>query len=216
MLALGRDDAATFAGRGMALEGLARAAEADAAFAVALGRAADLPADARARVYWSYGFAVSARLPAAARSAFDDVLKENGNEPNALYGRAMLAAAAGRRAEAVEFFDRLLAASPDFPGARRCRAVMLARAGHLERAAREINVCLEKSPQDGATLYSAACVVALAAKRRADARLTDQALDLLGKATANGADLAAAAKDDDLAALREDGRFKKLLESAGR
>ncbi len=214
--ALGRDDAATHAGRGMALEGLSRGAEADAAFAEALARASALPAEARARVRWSYGFAVAARLPAEARAAFDEVLKDDPREPHALYGLAMLAASEGRPAESVGFFDRLLAVNPDFPGARRSRAVMLARTGELERAAAEINACLEKNRDDGPTLYAAACVAALAAKRLSNPKLTDQALDLLRRAADHGAALDGAAKDDDLAVLREDERFEKVLESARR
>ncbi len=212
--ALGRSGAATDAGRGMALEALGRHDEADAAFAAALGRAADLPAAARARVRWSYGFAVAGRRPAAAAAAFDEVLAEDPNHVQALYGRAMIAARQGRPAEALEFFDRAAQVNPDFLDARRYRAVMLARTGALAPATQEINACLQKEPNGGATLYAAACVAALAARKLDNPQLADQAIDLLGRAAAAGTALAAAGDDEDLAALRQDARFKKLVEAA--
>src|SRR5207237_2259868 len=49
---LGRKDAFLHAGRGVALEGLGRFAEADAAFAEAFAHAETLPAAARARIGW--------------------------------------------------------------------------------------------------------------------------------------------------------------------
>src|SRR5262249_22163816 len=67
-VALGRDDATIDAGRGIALERLGRHAEADAAFAGAFRQVAPRPDPARARLCWSYGFAVAKRLPRKARA----------------------------------------------------------------------------------------------------------------------------------------------------
>ena len=62
---------------------------------------------------------MAARLPEKARAAFDDVLLQDPNHPQALYGRAMLAANRGRIDEAIAAFDRALAVNPGFNEARR-------------------------------------------------------------------------------------------------
>ncbi len=72
------------------LESLGRHAEADDAFQQAF-LLAPHPDPAHIRLNWSYGFAVSSRLPDRAREAFDDVLRHDPHHPQALYGRAMLA-----------------------------------------------------------------------------------------------------------------------------
>ena len=58
----GKGDASLAAGRGLALESLGRHAEADDAFQQAF-RLAPHPDPAHIRLNWSYGFAVSSRLP---------------------------------------------------------------------------------------------------------------------------------------------------------
>jgi tetratricopeptide (TPR) repeat protein len=208
---LGWHDAMLQASRGMALEGLKRYKEADAAFAAAFAQAPPRPDPARARLCWSYGFAVSERLPQKARTAFDDVLLQEPNNPHALYGRAMLAAKADAIDEAIATLTRTLTANPGFNDARRSRAVLLARTGDLEHAVQDINWCLEREPGSGDTLYAAACVLALAAQGPAPADTIGQALDLLHRALDHGVETARAAADPDLAALRKNPRFKKLL-----
>ncbi|HXG10348.1 MAG TPA: protein kinase, partial [Gemmataceae bacterium] len=206
----GKAEASLHAARGMALEALGRHAEADAAFRLAFA-AVGTEAE-QLRIRWTYGFAVSARLPEEARRAFDDVLRHDPRHAQALYGRAMLAMAQDRSAEALRFFDRALEADPGFLEARRYRAVLLARTGSLERASQDINWCLEREPRSGATLYAAACVAARAGQRLLDPGLTDQALNLLERALADGIDTQRAAQDPDLAGLRDHPRFKQLLD----
>src|SRR5205823_5325916 len=111
---------------------------------------------AAVRIRWAYGMAVSARKPDAAKRAFDEVLAARPLHARALYGRALLAAVAGRPAEAVTFFDRALEADPGFHQARRFRAVAHARCGRPERAQHDINYCLEREPKSGAVYYAAA------------------------------------------------------------
>src|SRR5262249_21378856 len=152
-------DAALAAGRGLALEGLGRHDEADAAFREAFALA-PYPDPARIRIKWTYGFAVSVRLPERAQAAFDEVLRRDPHHPQALYGRAMLAMNRGDLAVALRFFDRALEASPGFAEAQRYRAVVLARRGAWDRATRDINWCLDREPGSGETLYAAACVAA--------------------------------------------------------
>src|SRR5207249_3149163 len=108
----GRDDAPLHAGRGVALEGLGKTQEADAAFEAALGSLDKLDERARLRVLWVHGFTVSTRRPDAAVASFDAVLAVQPRQPQALYGRAMVAAAQDRIDEALEFFQRALEADP--------------------------------------------------------------------------------------------------------
>jgi tetratricopeptide (TPR) repeat protein len=215
-LGLGRRDPALYAGRGIALEGLKRPAEADAAFAEAFARVPPRPDPARARLCWSYGFAVAARLPEKARAAFDDVLLQDPRHPQALYGRAMLAAGQGRNDEAIAAFGRALEVRPGFNEARRSRAVLLARKGDWEHAAQDINWCLDREPTSSETLYAAACVTALAARASPSPRALDQAFDLLYRALDRGIEPARAVVDPDLAALRSDPRFQELRDRHAR
>jgi eukaryotic-like serine/threonine-protein kinase len=196
------DDAALQAGRGMALEALKRYPEADAAFRSAFTRAADLPTPARLRMRWAYGFAVSARLPAEARQAFKEVIREDPKNAQAHYGLAMTAMAKGDAAEAIRHFDVALETSPQFVEARLYRAIELARTGALQRAGEDINWCLTSDPHSGASLYAAACVASLASKQLSDPALAQQSLDLLEKAFAQGVGQDKVDDDPDLAGVR--------------
>ena len=205
----GPGDAALTAGRGLALEALGRHAEADAAFHEAFALA-PRPDPARLRLQWTYGFAVSARLPEQAQAAFDEVLRQDPRHPQALYGRAMLAMQHGDLALGLRFFDRALEADPSFFEARRYRAVLLSRRGDWDRATRDINSCLDREPQSGETLYAAACVAARAAEAAPSPRALNQAFELLERAWSLGSGRNAQ-EDPDLAALRRDPRFTQRM-----
>jgi serine/threonine protein kinase/tetratricopeptide (TPR) repeat protein len=210
-LALGARDASVSAGRAIALERQGRHREADAAFGDCFAHADGLPRSTRARLAWAYGFAISARDSEKARGAFDQALLYDPGNSQALYGRAMLAMSLGKTAEAIEGFDQALESDPGRIEARRYRAIALARQGEWARATEEINRCLEREPRKAATLYAGACVVALAFKRTGTSANSGQALDLLERALAEGADAAKAAVDPDLAAIRCIPRFERLM-----
>lgn len=212
-LELTREDARLHAGRAMALEALGRHQEASEAFRLALAQSENSSAEVRARIRWTYAFAIASRQPEEARNLFQSLLKRDPHHPQALYGLAMLATEQGQSVEALAFFNRALDAHPGFIEARRYRAVLLAREGMLDRAGQDINWCLERQPTNGLTLYAAACVAARAAEKQGDSALKEQALDLLKKAGSQGADLRKAAQDADLEILREDPRFQQLLKS---
>ncbi len=218
--ALGRDDAALAAGRGVALEELGRHAEADAAFQAAFARSGSAAEEVRTRLRWVYGFAVAARLPGRASEAFEAVLREHPEHPQALYGRAMLLVEQGQEAEALALFGRALEADPGFADARRARAVLLARRGDFDGASRDINWCLERDAGAGPTLYAAACVAARAAEKGADApaarQASEQALTFLRKAFARGYGQDRADRDPDLAAVRREPEFRELLRPSER
>ena len=207
---LGKDDAFLHASRGVALEGLKRFADADAAFALARTRAAELPDKARSRILWAYGSAVLLRLPVRARQAFDEVLRFAPRQPQALYGLGVLAVERGEVAEAIARFDQAVDADPGFVDPRRGRAVLYARLGRWDLAGSDINWCLEREPRRGVTLYAAACVSALAAAQHP--AVADQAVALLEKAFAENYGRDKAGDDPDLAALRRDVRFRAMVD----
>src|SRR5262249_47858290 len=210
-LALGQDDTALHARPGIALEAMGRHAEADGAFRVAFGRAEGQPPALRARILWTYGFAVSARLPEKARAAFDEVLRNNAGHPQALYGRGLLAAERGQTGEALSFFHRAVEADAGFVVARRYRALMLARSGQFKAALDDINWCLEREPEVGPTLYTAACIAARAAAKLDDPQAAAQAVDFLEKALARGIEREKVANDEDLAGIRSHPEFLRLI-----
>jgi eukaryotic-like serine/threonine-protein kinase len=212
---LGRDDAIVNAGRGIALEGLRRTAEADAAFEKAFERLEAVPTTVRNRIRWTYGFAVAARLPENARQAFDLVLAENPNHPEALYGRGMLFVEQEQPEEALHCFDRAMEAAPNFVEPRCARAILLARRGSVREAIQDINWCLDRERQSGPVLYAAACVSALAARTASDVQVTEQlaqqALTLLHAALEHGYGRDKLPTDPDLSAIRGRAEFQALL-----
>jgi serine/threonine protein kinase/Flp pilus assembly protein TadD len=218
-------DAALHAGRGMALEALGRSRESDDAFAAAFARLGSAPAAIQDRVRCGYAFSVSGRLPDRAKLAFDEVLARQPRHAEALYGRACVAAARGRPEEAVRFLERTLAAEPGqgFGGetpptlmmeARRHLAIQLARCGRFAEAFAAVNLCLEREPRSGPSLYAAACVAARAAERAggsdAGRASAAKALSLLREAFARGYGRDKVALDPDLAALRGEPAFAQL------
>jgi serine/threonine protein kinase/Tfp pilus assembly protein PilF len=213
----GFDSAPLHAGRGVALESLERFEEADAAFRLAFTRLPQADDQTQARIRCAHGFAVSRRRPADARASFNAVLAKQREQPQALYGLAMLEATQHRVDEAVVWFDRALEADPDFVEARRFRAVLLARGGSITKATEDINVCLAREPSSGATNYAAACVAAHAMNHASPAnavKTSAQAITFLERAFRLGYGRKLAATDDDLASLRQDPAFDRLFAPA--
>jgi serine/threonine protein kinase/Flp pilus assembly protein TadD len=216
---LGWDDAALHAGRGIALEGLGRSAEADAAFGRAFARMEKASVAVRSRIRWTYGFAVATRLPKKARQAFHLVLEENPNHAEALYGCGMLLMEQEHLEEALGYFNRAMEAAPNFVEPRCARAVLLARRGTIQEAVRDINWCLDRERQAGGVLYAAACVSALAAGSASDAQAAEpcaqQALTLLRAALEHGYGRDKLTSDPDLSAIRGRAEFDALLREIG-
>jgi serine/threonine protein kinase/Tfp pilus assembly protein PilF len=208
------EDAALSAGRGMALEGLGQHEQADAVFARAFTAVGSAPCAARTRLLWTYGFAVSARLPAQARAAFQEVLEGDARHPQALYGLAMLAMSDGRNQETIALLNRAVQAAPDFVEARRYRAVALARCSAWEQASRDIRWCLDREPTVGETLYAAACVSSLAAGKLGTKETLQQSISLLRQALERGVGRDKLGTDPDLESLRGRPEFERLAHRA--
>jgi serine/threonine protein kinase/tetratricopeptide (TPR) repeat protein len=214
----GRDDAFLHSGRGISLEKLRRFAEADRAFAAAGARAQQLPAEAQDRLRCAFGFAVAARKPDSAGSAFAEVLARSPQHTQALYGRAMVLVEAGREPAAIACFSKALEADPHFADARRYRAILYARAGRFGPASQDINACLAAAGEDGPTLYAAACVTSRLAEKTTGAAaeaLAGQGLAFLERALQRGFGADRAAADPDLRSLRGRARFSAALKTPG-
>src|SRR5260370_29588653 len=123
----------------------------------------------------------------------------------------MLARDQGTPDAALFFANDAMRANPASTDARRCRAILLARRGNLAQAGQDINLCLEKEPRSGITLYAAACVCAHVVRKHSTAAAKAQALDFLRRAFACGYGLDKAAVDPDFASIRQDADFKSLL-----
>jgi serine/threonine protein kinase/Flp pilus assembly protein TadD len=211
----GLDDAWIHLGRGMALERLERHEDADQAFASALARAERTSGSLRQRLHWTYGFAVYKRLPERAAEHFAAVLREDPQQPQALYGQGMLLVEKHDLQSAVARFSLALKSQPGFAEARRARAVLLARLGQFAYAEKEIKDCLDReSWVNGDTLYAAACVAALQVNGDETSRVAEarsQALGFLRMALDRGFRPARATHDPDLRALRGLPEFQSLL-----
>jgi serine/threonine protein kinase/Tfp pilus assembly protein PilF len=205
-------DSTLSAARGMALEGLGRHEQADAEFARALTLSAQGPTSGadRTRLLWTYGFAVSSRLPAKAEKSFQEVLDHDPRHPQALYGLAMLAMTQERSEQAVAYFNQAVQAAPDLVEARRYRAVALARCSAWDQASRDIHWCLDREPDSGETLYAAACVSARAAGQLGTPETFRQSIALLRQALDRGVGRDRFATDPDLEALRNQPEFERL------
>jgi serine/threonine protein kinase/tetratricopeptide (TPR) repeat protein len=214
----GRNDPTLHASRGMALEGLGRFTEAEESFRTAFAGLSTLSPELQSPIRYAYGLAVLRRTPDKAQAVFDQVLRDDPRQPQALYGRAAVAMRKQDEATALQFLNRALEAAPTFAEARRNRALLWARSGRLDAASQDINWCLEKDSEDPVTLYLAACVAAHVAARFHDAQATAQALDLLHKAASRGYPMERAADDVDLKPLRNLPEFQELLRktNAGR
>jgi tetratricopeptide (TPR) repeat protein len=206
------------------LEGLGRHEEADAAFAETWRRAEHTTEAVRKRLRWAVGFAISKRLPTLAREHFHAVLQADPLNSQALYGQGMLIVEEAqtlskeekrvREEAALTYFQRAVNVAPQFADARRARATLLARLGMLEEATRDVNWCLERDAREGANLYTAACVAALAVPA-GDAPATRmarrEALDFLQRALKSGYGFEQLQNDPDLASLRDDPEFQQLV-----
>jgi serine/threonine protein kinase/Flp pilus assembly protein TadD len=212
---LGRKDIITDAARAMAFEGLGRHDEADALFAEILDAAQSLSDLTVQRIGWSYAFAIFGRKPDTSRQIFDNILKLDPKQPQALYGQGMVEMQRGKLEFAIRRFDEAINSDPKFIEPLRYRAVALARLGQLQAAWTDAYACLEKEPTNPDSRYIASCVTALAAKmtkpREQKEQLIAGALKLLREAISCGAKRERARTDPDFSALYNVPEFRKLV-----
>ena len=209
--ALGAPTTATLnAGRGMALEGLGRHEEADAAFARAFGGPGLAEGADRTRLLWTYGFAVGRAAPvegAAKPSRRSSAATPDIRRPSTAWPCSRWPRIVPRRRSPR--FNQAVQARADFVEARRYRAVALARSAPGSGPART-----------SAGAWSGAGFgrdpvrrrVRRRARGRGDRRPPRrfrQSIDLLRQALDRGVGLDKFAADPDLAAIRGHPEFPR-------
>ncbi len=118
----------------------------------------------------------------------------------------------GRNDEAIETMDRIVALEPDDPASLASRGVLLARVGASERAHADGDAAL-KTGTEPLTIYQVGCIFSLTSRHQAEDG--DRAVQLIAAAMKKDPSLVnIAARDPDLAPLREDARFRRLIGAA--
>jgi serine/threonine protein kinase/regulator of sirC expression with transglutaminase-like and TPR domain len=115
-----------------------------------------------------------------------------------------------RPADALSLLDRVLAMQPDFAPALAGRAVLNARLGRRDAARADARRVEELAPNDGASLFRAACAFALAAQGPDEDY--KEAFHLLMRSLRSGYGWEGL-RDDDLDALKADPRFQTFLKA---
>lgn len=149
------------------------------------------------------------RDAAGALADADEALKLNPTSAPALQLKAhLLAEYLNRPADALVAMNRAVSFHPDYVPARAGRAVLLARAGKRDDALRDAKEALLRDTR-GPNLYQVACVYALTAATHPEDK--PEALRLLATALRAGFGQQYIESDADLAALRGDPEFQRLL-----
>ena len=105
----------------------------------------------------------------------------------------------------MDFYETLLARVPDFAEALDAQAGNFAAAGRFAEGLKVVERIVRLRPRDAVAHYNLAC-------RHAKLKQSDQAISALKKAIELGfRDFRSMTRDDDLAAIRKDPRFRQLL-----
>jgi serine/threonine protein kinase/Flp pilus assembly protein TadD len=139
-------------------------------------------------------------------------LEANGDDYNTYIPFLLSLERLGRKKEAEQLRDRMtrvlrqqLEVVPEDVRARILLATNLGYCGEAEESVRHLQTAVALRPNDGNTLYNAACTYGVLARRA-------EALETLKKAVAAGyGNLNWAARDSDLDCLHDDPEFRKLV-----
>jgi serine/threonine protein kinase/Flp pilus assembly protein TadD len=139
-------------------------------------------------------------------------LEANGDDYNTYIPFLLSLERLGRKKEAEQLRDRMtrvlrqqLEVVPEDVRARILLATNLGYCGEAEESVRHLQTAVALRPNDGNTLYNAACTYGVLARR-------PEALETLKKAVAAGyGNLNWAARDSDLDCLHDDPEFRKLV-----
>ena len=134
-------------------------------------------------------------------------LKLNPNDPLAFYNRGTTYAKLGRYDEALADFNHSLKLNPDKPRPLYNRGTTYLKLGRYGEALADFKRYSELEPSDPSALYNLACLFSIQGK-------PDDALAYLETAIDKDEKYREDAKtDEDFDNIREDPRFKKLIES---
>jgi TolB-like protein/Flp pilus assembly protein TadD len=139
-------------------------------------------------------------------------LEANGDDYNTYIPFLLSLERLGRKKEAEQLRDRMtgvlrqqLEVVPEDVRARILLATNLGYCGEAEESVRHLQTAVALRPNDGNTLYNAACTYGVLARKA-------EALETLKKAVAAGyGNLNWAARDSDLDCLHDDPEFRKLV-----
>ena len=153
----------------------------------------------------------SGRYEEAAQIA-EDAIECNGDDYNTYIPFNVCAERLGRKKEAERLRDRMnvvlrkqLELVPEDVRARILLATNLAYLGEAEESIRHLQTAVALRPNDGNTLYNAACTYGVLVRKA-------EALATLKKAFASGyGNLNWAARDSDLVCLHDEPEFRKLV-----
>jgi serine/threonine protein kinase/Tfp pilus assembly protein PilF len=142
----------------------------------------------------------------------EQALEANGDDYNTYVSYGVCLERLGRKKEAEHIRERMnivlrqqLEIVPEDVRARILLASNLAAFGEAEEALRHLQTAVALRPNDGNTLYNAACTLGILQRK-------PEALDMLKKAIAAGyGNLNWAARDSDLDCLHDDPEFRKLV-----
>ena len=138
---------------------------------------------------------------------FNRSLELRPDDPVALYNRGTAYAHLRRYDEALADFNRSLELRPDNPSALGNRGANYGHLGRYDEALANLNRSLELRPDNPDALYNLACLFSLWEK-------PNDALAYLEKAVGKDKEYRELSKtDEDLNNIRDDPRFKKLIES---
>lgn len=211
------DDPSINVSLGIALEGTGRSTEADSAFSKALMNLTKVSPESRIKIRLSHGFSVYQRNPSEAIDSFQNILKLDPNQSDALYGLGMVMAHVGKDEEAAKYLFRCVEATPNRKDASLFWSILQSRAGKHAQPIAMIKKWLDRDPNDGETLYASACVYSLASQNtrgEADSkRYALEASDLLRKAIARGQQVERARKDPDLKAIQDRVELKNIFQT---
>jgi len=139
-------------------------------------------------------------------------IESNGDDYNTYVPYLLALSRLGRKKEAENVRERMskvlrqqLELVPEDVRARILLACQLANAGEAEESVRHLQTAVALRPNDGNTLYNAACAYGILGRK-------GEALETLKRAVAAGyANMNWIAKDSDLDCLHDDPEFRKLV-----
>ncbi|HKM67258.1 MAG TPA: protein kinase [Candidatus Acidoferrum sp.] len=142
----------------------------------------------------------------------EPAIEANGDDYNTYIPYGLCMERLGRKKEAADLRKRMnvvlrqqLEVVPEDVRARILLATNLASFGEAEESIRHLQTAVALRPNDGNTLYNAACTYGVLARKA-------EALETLKKAIAAGyGNLNWASRDSDLDCLHEDAEFRKLV-----
>jgi tetratricopeptide (TPR) repeat protein len=158
------------------------------------------------------GFVRAGADPRAALADFRQAVRLNPHSLPGLFNQAfLLAERLGQPRQALRLLDEVVRRYPNLPAPRASRGILLARLGQRDAAHRDGAVACRHAANSKEVLYQAACIHAQTSRGVAADR--NEAFRLLAEALRLGFGHDRLETEPDLAPLRKDARFPRLIEA---